>query len=226
MYVTLRRALRTLKRKLRTENDTAFLPLLRGVVHVGANSGQERGLYDSYRLPVLWIEPIAEVFATLQRNITSYPCQQAVRALVAAVDGDEVDFHIASNDGASSSLLDLAKHKDIWPTVSYQRSVRMTTSTLPKVVAAAGLDMARYNGLIMDTQGSELLVLQGAVPLLHHFDFVKTEVADFESYKNCCQLSDLGPFMDQHGFDEFARHRFRNLEPGKAYYDVVYRRRA
>lgn len=225
MYVTLRRALRTLKRKLRNENDTAFLPLLRGVVHVGANSGQERGLYDSYRLPVLWIEPIPEVFATLQKNIASYPDQRAVQALVAAEDGVEVDFHVASNDGASSSMLEMAKHKDIWPTVDFKRSLRMTTRTLPTVVAAAGLDMTRYNGLIMDTQGSELLVLRGAVPLLQHFDFVKTEVADFESYKGCCQLSDLGPFMDEHGFDEIARHRFRNLEPGKAYYDVVYKRR-
>ena len=225
MYVTLRRALRTLKRKLRNENDTAFLPLLRGVVHVGANSGQERALYDSYRLPVLWIEPIPEVFATLQKNIASYPDQQAVQALVAAEDGVEVDFHVASNDGASSSMLEMAKHKDIWPTVDFKRSLRMTTRTLPTVVAAAGLDMTHYNGLIMDTQGSELLVLRGAVPLLHHFDFVKTEVADFESYKGCCQLSDLGPFMDEHGFDEIARHRFRNLEPGKAYYDVVYKRR-
>lgn len=225
MYGILRRALHTLNRKLRTENDAAFLPLLRGVVHVGANTGQERRLYDSYRLPVLWIEPIPEVYAKLQANIASYPDQRAVQALVAAMDGDEVDFHIASNDGASSSMLEPAKHKDIWPTVGFSRSVRMTTRTLASVVAAAGLDMTRYNGLIMDTQGSELLVLQGAIPLLHHFDFVKTEVADFESYKGCCQLSDLDPFMDSHGFDEFARHRFRNLEPGKAYYEVVYRRR-
>jgi FkbM family methyltransferase len=225
MYATLRRSLRTLKRTLRPPNDAGFLPLLRGIVHVGANSGQERGLYDSYRLPVLWIEPIPEVFATLQMNIANYPGQRAVQALVADTDGKEVDFHIASNAGASSSMLEMASHKDLWPTVAFNRSVRMTTRTLPNVIAAAGLDVAQYNGLIMDTQGSELLVLKGAVPLLQRFDFVKTEVADFESYKGCCQLSDLGAFMDAHGFDEFARHRFRNLEPGKAYYDVVYKRR-
>lgn len=225
MYATFRRALRTLKRKLRHENDSDFLPLLRGVIHVGANSGQERALYDSYRLPVLWIEPIPEIFAILSRNIASYPDQRALQALVADAEGIEVDFHIASNAGASSSMLEMASHKDIWPTVGFDRSVRMTTRTLTNVVADAGLDMTRYNGLIMDTQGSELLVLKGAVPLLPHFDFIKTEVADFESYKGCCQLSDLGAFMAAHGFDEVARHRFRNLEPGKAYYDVVYRRR-
>lgn len=225
MHATVRRTLRTLKRMLKHENDSAFLPLLSGIVHVGANTGQERALYDSYRLPVLWIEPIPEVFGTLQHNLCSYRGQRAVQALVADTDGREVDFHVASNDGASSSMLEMASHKDIWPAVVFNRSVRMTTTTLPRVVEAAGIDMSRYNGLIMDTQGSELLVLHGAIPLLHHFDFVKAEVADFESYKDCCQLSDLGPFMDQHGFDEFARHRFRNLEPGKAYYDVVYRRR-
>ena len=34
-----------------------FLADARGVIHVGANVGQERDLYAAYRLPVVWIEP-------------------------------------------------------------------------------------------------------------------------------------------------------------------------
>jgi FkbM family methyltransferase len=226
LYNTAQRTLQRVKHRLRSSQDAAFFSLLRGVVHIGANTGQERRLYDSYGLQVLWVEPIPEVFAKLQENISGFEGQRAVQALVADQDGIEVDFHVASNDGASSSMLEMAQHRDVWPEVQYKRSIRMTTTTLPALVQAAGVDLTRFNGLVMDTQGSELLVLQGALPLLRHFDFIKTEVADFEAYKDCCQLNDLGPFMAGHGFDEVDRRLFkRKMRPGQAYYNVVYRRR-
>jgi FkbM family methyltransferase len=196
-----------------------------GVVHVGANTGQERARYDSYRLPVLWVEPIADVFNTLQRNLAAYPDQQAVQALLAEVDGLEVDFHIANNDGASSSMLDFAEHAELWPGVRFDRTVRMTTETLPTMLARAGVDTTCFDALVMDTQGSELRVLQGALPVLDRFAFVKAEAADFEAYAGCCRLEQLDAFMREHGFDELVRRRFRRHQPGKAYYDVVYRRR-
>ncbi|GMR17054.1 MAG: hypothetical protein BMS9Abin32_108 [Gammaproteobacteria bacterium] len=59
-------------------NPDRFLRFAGGVVHVGANSGQERDLYALFDLPVLWVEPIAEVFRELQANIAGYPQQRAV----------------------------------------------------------------------------------------------------------------------------------------------------
>lgn len=225
IYKTTRRTLQRIKQTVRPNKDATFLPLLRGVVHVGANTGQERRVYDSYRLRILWVEPIPEVFARLQHNIAGFDGQQAVQALVSDQAGVEVDFQIADNEGASSSMLELARHQEVWPEVRSSKTVRMTTTTLPDLMQSAGIDIARYNGLVMDTQGSELLVLKGAVPLLPRLDFVKTEVADFEAYKDCCQLEELGTFMAEDGFDEFERRLFRNMQPGRAYYDVVYRRR-
>ena len=55
---------------------------VRGVVHVGANTGQERLIYDKEGLNVLWIEPIPSVFDTLVANIRALPKQRAVCALV------------------------------------------------------------------------------------------------------------------------------------------------
>jgi hypothetical protein len=46
-----------------------FLGDVSGVVHVGANIGQERQLYAAHKLNVLWIEPISEVFKRLESNI-------------------------------------------------------------------------------------------------------------------------------------------------------------
>jgi FkbM family methyltransferase len=227
MYRTLRRAARRLKRRLRPPRDAAFMPLLRGVVHVGANTGQERGLYDSYRLPVVWIEPIPEVYAELRANLASYPEQRALCALIADRDGVAVDFHVANNSGVSSSMLELAQHRELWPDVSMSRTLKMVTTTLDALLRDGQIGpVGEYNALIMDTQGSELLVLQGAQALLGHIDIVKTEAADFESYVGCCRLDEIGAFMRERGFEEFSRRRFAEREGVGSYYDVVYRRLA
>jgi len=225
MLPALRRAYQRLKRTVRPTMDTRFLQHVSGVVHVGANTGQERAVYDSFRIPVLWIEPIPEVFAALQRNLAGYADQQAIQALVADVDGQEVEFHVASNDGASSSMLAPARHGELWPSVTFDRTLRLRTQTLPSLVKQHGVDIRRYDALVMDTQGSELRVLKGAEPLLSQFRFVKTEAADFESYVGCCRLDELEAYLRTQGFEEYSRVRFRNQEPGKAYYEVVYRRR-
>ena len=219
----------TLVRRLwgRAQSDPAdFLPRVGGVVHVGANTGQERLVYDRHGLRVLWVEPIPAVFDTLAANIAALPKQRALRALVTDRDGAEYTFHVSNNDGKSSSILDLKDHADIWPDVHYNSELRLTGVTLATLFAREGVDAAQYDALVMDTQGSELLVLQGAVPLLRHFTYVKTEVCDFEAYAGCCQLADIDAFMRRHGYAEIARRPFATRPQGGTYYDVTYRRRA
>ena len=200
---------------------------LRGVIHVGANTGQERAHYRQYGLRVLWIEPVPEVFAQLQANLAGMSGQRALCALIADQHGREVDFHVASNDGLSSSMLELGRHKELWPEVNYQRTLQLRTTTLDAMLRQGQLDpVESFNGLVMDTQGSELMVLKGATALLRHIDFVKTEAADFESYVGCCQLADLAAFLGEHGFAEYRRHRFANRPGLGAYYDVVFQRRS
>jgi hypothetical protein len=86
------------------------------------------------------------------------------------------------------------------------------------------IDINNYDALVMDTQGSELLVLKGAASLLPKLKFIKTEVCDFESHAGCCQLRDLEQFLKQYGFREFARQPFATRAEGGTYYDVIYKR--
>src|SRR5918993_5813804 len=53
-----------------------FLRDTRGVIHVGAHVGQERERYSQYGLRVLWVEPLPDHFAALQRNIAAYRDQR------------------------------------------------------------------------------------------------------------------------------------------------------
>jgi FkbM family methyltransferase len=93
--------------------EHSYLRKVRGVIHVGANEGQERDLHAAFGLNVIWIEPIREVFQVLRDNISELQAQRALNYLVTDEDGKEYEFHIANNGGSSSSILDLSRHKEM-----------------------------------------------------------------------------------------------------------------
>ena len=206
------------------ETQDRFLYDVNGVVHVGANVGQERHLYRFHGLDVVWIEPIPSVFDQLKSNIGGIKNQLAIQALVLDEDNKEYEFHIANNIGQSSSILKFKEHKDIWPRIDYVQSIGLESVTLATLFKTQKLEPTKYQALILDTQGSELLVLQGSLPLLSHFRYVKIEVADFEAYQDCCQLSDVSNFMTSQGYQEISRRKFAGRTNVGSYFDIVYKR--
>lgn len=219
----IKQALQPIRQMFAKDHDR-FLRNASGVVHVGANSGQERGLYAELDLRVVWVEPIPGVFEELKSNIAGFPKQQAIQALVTDQDNKAYDFHISNNQGASSSILDLKDHRDIWPTVEYTETISIESKTLVTLLREHEIDPSSFDVLIMDTQGTELLVLKGSESILRHFEFIKTEVADFESYAGCCRLEDIDKFLAKHGFSRFDCHTLVRRSGGGKYYDVTYRR--
>ena len=202
----------------------SFLRKVSGVIHVGANSGQERETYEMHGLRVFWVEPIPELFNELQENIRTYPKQRAANYLVSDQDDKEYLFHIANNKGESSSIFDLKHHKDIWPKIDFERNILLKSKTLPSVMAVENVDPVLYDALVMDTQGSELLILKGAISLIKNFRFVKLEVPDFEAYEGCCQLAEVEEFFAAFGYKEYARFKLKQWRQGGGYYDIVYRK--
>ena len=197
-----------------------------GVIHVGANTGQERDMYARYNLHVVWVEPIPAAFEELQRNLVHLPRQRGLNALLTDQDGQELTFHIANNGGASSSILDLAEHRSVWPDVVYVDQIRLTSQTLPSLLRKEGIPIEQFDVLTLDTQGSELLILKGAAPLLRVFRYIKTEVADFEAYAGCAKRGELSAFLASHGFREWSVEPFAQLQTGRGghYFDITYRR--
>lgn len=180
----------------------SWLQRLTNIVHVGANVGQECAKYARNDLGVLWIEPIPSVFEKLKSNIAPYPKQIACRALVIDQPGKTVSFNLASNDGQSSSIFELSEHKEIWPDISFTGSIDMVSQTLDEILLA---DPRRYDGLSIDTQGSELLILKGASGALSGFKYIKTEAANFEMYKGAACEADLVSYLRPRGFDLLRR---------------------
>lgn len=197
-----------------------FLADCQRVVHIGANDGGERFLYESAGVAVLWVEPIPSVFEKLYNNIRGFRSQTAKRALLADSSGREVTFNIANNDGASSSMFELADHHRIWPDVHFVETISLITSTLDELLA----DCLNVDAVIIDTQGAELLILKGAKRVLGSARFVKAEAADFPAYRGGCTLDQLDNFLRDAGFKEMARNEFAHVEEVGRYFDVIWKR--
>ena len=201
---------------------TEFLKNVSGVIHVGASLGQEREVYNQYNLDVVWVEPIPRVFGLLKRRIRDYPKQQAFRYLVTDEDDKEYEFHLSSNRYESSSILEFNDHKDLWPNITYVETINLKGITLPTLLQRENIDISRYDALVLDTQGTEMLILEGSVPILDNFRYIKTEAFNFEAYKDCCVLKDIELFMEQHRYKEIARRNFAYKKGRNHGYDIVY----
>jgi hypothetical protein len=94
--------------------------------------------------------------------------------------------------------------------------------TLPAALHKAGIDPQGYDALVMDTQGSELLVLRGAASMLRSFKSIKTEAADFEAYKGGTTVSELVGFLRPFGFRLRRKDQFATRTAGGAYYDILF----
>lgn len=204
--------------------EHSFLRKAHGLIHIGANEGQERDFYAAFGLDVVWIEPIPEVFAALRANISNIPRQRAFNYLVAEDDGKSYTLHIANNSGASSSILEMARVTEMYPHIAYARAIELRGSTLPSILSTEKIDVRQFDAMVLDTQGSELRILKGAASLLPGFRFVKVEAPDFESYEGCCKIDELSAFMALNGFRERGRHPITQTPGIGTYFDVIYER--
>jgi FkbM family methyltransferase len=190
----------------------AWLGRAKNIVHVGANTGQEAEMYASRGLGVLWIEPIPAIFNALENHIRQFPNQRACQALVSAESGKAVTLHVASNGGQSSSIFEMGNGlKETWPGIDYVDRIDLLTRTLDEILLG---DARHYDGLVMDTQGSELLILQGALSALAGFRYIKTEAADFELYKGAATEMELMSFLKPRGYRLLRRDVFARTPDG------------
>lgn len=190
-----------------------FMRRITGLIHVGANSGQERDEYDQLGLDVLWIEADPDVFRRLCENINKYPRQRAINALVSNVDGAEVEFFVANNEGQSSSIFEFSGHARAWPEVAYVGRRYLVGRRLDRLIEEYQVPLERYQALVLDVQGAGLRVLEGATAILPAFSWIQLPVPDFEAYRGAPTLFEIASFLQRLGFDEADRFRTNHF-PG------------
>jgi FkbM family methyltransferase len=204
-----------------------FLKSAKGVIHVGASTGQERDIYAHFDLPVVWIEAIPEVYQELVKHLAKGRVTQwAYNYLITDKNNETYEFYV-SNNLWSSSIFFLKGHKNLHPMVEIGYSIPLLSCTLKRFFEIEEIDLDRYDTLILDVQGAELLVLQGLGDLVDKFKFIRCEAADFELYKDGCQLKDLDGFFKVRGYRRAMTWKgpYGNDEVGHEY-EALYERQA
>jgi FkbM family methyltransferase len=192
---------------------------INGVIHVGAHLAEERNDYQSAGVErVVWIEanPALLPFLTSMPKIEMMQ-ERVLHCVAAEVDDKEVDFNV-TNNGQSSSVLQLGLHSTYYPGIVVTETLKLKTTRLDTLLARNAIETAQYEMLNIDIQGAELQALQGLGEQLKLFKAVYTEVNTAEVYKGCALLSELDAFMASHGFEREGVKMWGNDNWGDALY--------
>ena len=176
-----------------------------GVIHVGANVGQERDWYAKYDLNVLWFEPNPVAFGELLENIESFPKQRASSYLLTNVDNKFYKLHVTSGQGQCSSIFALSGHLDYYPDITFTHDVDVLGITLDTFVGFYRIDLSKYQFMVLDTQMADLLVLKGATQTLSCIQFVEVETSPLDLYKGGCVEQEIIDFMASQNYKEVER---------------------
>jgi len=176
----------------------------RGVIHVGAHQAGE--LDDYLRMgfaKIVYVEANPALIPGLREKARPHGGKVViVHAAASDVDG-VVRLRVTSMD-QSSSILPLAKHKEIYPSIREVCQVEVRGRRLDTLLAEEGLSAEDFNVLNLDIQGAELMALRGATRLLAGIEALNTEVNLQELYQGAGLLGELERFMDKQGFGRAA----------------------
>jgi FkbM family methyltransferase len=173
----------------------------KGALHLGANEGQEASAYSRQGInAVIWVEALPEVYAKLCANVDRYKRHVTLLACVSDKDGETVTFHVANNEGQSSSLLELGTHAFEHPSVRYIDHLTVQTTRVDTLLKRHKLETGPGWFLNIDLQGAELKALEGMGERLNGFDHAYIEVNERELYKGCPLVKDIDAYLARYGF--------------------------
>tara|TARA_B100001540_G_scaffold263257_1_gene242950 strand:- start:4435 stop:5154 length:720 start_codon:yes stop_codon:yes gene_type:complete len=177
-----------------------------GIIHMGAHRGGEAPIYDWFQKKVIWIEANPKIFADLNQNIQEYYNQKAYNYLLSNVDNELKEFNISNNDGASSSIFKFGNlsigNESQWKERNLKMVdvIKLKSISLDTFVVENKIDIELYNHWVLDLQGAELLVLNGAENSLKKCKSIFIEVSQGEVYKDGAQWNEIKSFLHKKNF--------------------------
>ena len=183
-----------------------------GVIHVGMHKAEEYPIYKQAGVSsILFIEANRELAHAWQNDDENcYVVHAAVSDRV-----EEVDFHI-TNNGESSSILELGDHAKIYPHIVNVETVKMRTTTLYAITKHLVIDEGTWDILNLDIQGAELKALKG----FGDWRWIKaifSEVNYREMYKGCALEPEITEFLSSKGFK-----KVEEVDTGCGWGDALY----
>lgn len=201
-----------------------FLRNSTGVIHIGANIGQEREHYKKLAVRrVIWIEADPDIYKILLSNIKKYKNYKAYNFLVTDKNNQKYTFNISNNAGNSSSILQLKEHKIMYPDIKYHKKIILVSQTLEKIIDKKNINLNNFKALVLDVQGSELRVLKGAKNVLEKFQYIKLESSEFDLYQRNPLHSEISKYLYKLRFIEDKKITTGINRKRQKTYDVLFR---
>lgn len=176
-----------------------------GVVHIGADVGQEVEQYFNYGFEnIILIEANPECYKILVSKFGNDPRIRIFNYAVCDRQGT-VDFHIHTSRSGSTepaSILPMKRFKEIVKTLHTTKTIQVPAITLDLMFEKHQIAFTAYNFLNIDIQGAELLALRCAQKFLSSIDVVVSEVNVVEMYEDGAVEGDVVKFLNQQGFDK------------------------
>jgi len=172
---------------------------IKGIIHIGAHLLEELKIYHQLNIKnILWIEGNPTI---CNKAKSLFPKQRIINSIISDSNSNnkELDF-IITNNGQSSSILELEEHKKEHPDVKEVNRIKVKSKTLKTLFNENNLDVLSYNFLNIDIQGAELLALKGMEDMLNFIDYLYLEVNTKHLYKNCPLINEIDDYVKNFGF--------------------------
>lgn len=170
----------------------------KGIIHIGAHKMEERSSYlDCGIENIIWIE--ANPFLTKNNEQIISKSEKIFQYAISDQDNKIYDFKI-TNNGESSSILDLNLHKYHHPDIHVIDSISVNSKRIDTLVKENCINIKDYDFVNIDIQGAELLALKGFGSLLKNIKYIYTEVNTNYLYKECCLINEIDDYLSKFNF--------------------------
>ena len=207
------------------EAQKKLIPHAKVIFDVGAYIGDVTHKYlTMYSDADVWaFEPNPESYDKLRERYNMNPRVFHTCGALSDVSGEKMYFsNRAAYTGSLLSVVDKAniwvKSKELTPAEKYN----VDTMTIDEVCHLGFIE--RIDILKLDTQGSELMVLQGAKSLLarHAIGLIYTEVMFVPIYSQQAKFHDMCAFLDAYGYQFYNIYDIREHYGRAKWADVIF----
>jgi FkbM family methyltransferase len=189
----------------------------KGIIHIGAHLMEERSDYLSHGLNnIIWVEANPKIYSNIEFINHENSNERVFNYAISNVDDVVVKFNI-TNNGQSSSLLELDKHKIHHPHIHVSEIISVSSKRMKSLILENDININDYDFLNIDIQGAELLALKGFGDLLNGIKYIYTEINTNTLYKDCALVSEIDEYLASYGFKR-VETSITNFEWGDALY--------
>ena len=173
----------------------------KGIIHIGAHRMEERIDYNSNGLTnTIWIEANPKIYSDIEFINHESGDERVFNYVICDIDDKVYELNV-TNNGESSSILELDKHKIHHPHIHVTEKIKVMSKRMDSLLVENNINLDNYDFLNIDIQGAELLALKSFGDLLNNVKYIYTEVNINSLYKDCALMSEIDEYLDKYGFE-------------------------